>query len=185
MTKIKSNLQKMRDGEWYICIDDELEALRQIAADAVYEHNHMHPKDRGYMGAKLRTLFANAHESAIVTAPFHCVYGMNIHLAEGVYLNADCVILDTAKVTIGARTLLGPKVQLYCPLDHLERKERSEGYEIGYPITIGEDVWIGGGAIILPGVTIGDGAIVGAGAVVTKDVAAGAKVVGNPAKPIG
>lgn len=181
----KSNLDKMIDGEWYICVDDELESLRQKAADALYEHNHMHPNTRGTMGPKLRELFANVHQSAIVTAPFQCVYGMNIHIAEDVYFNVDCVILDTAKVTIGARSMFGPKVQLYCPLHHLERIERSQGYEIGYPITIGEDVWIGGGAIVLPGVTIGDGAIVGAGSVVTKDVASGTKVAGNPAKPIG
>ncbi len=185
MTRAKSNLEKMRDGEWYICVDDELDALRQKTADAVYEHNHMHPKDRGNMGPKLQNVFAQAHESAILEAQFHCSYGINIHISELVYINAGCVILDSAPVHIGARSMFGPKVQLYCPLHHLERKERSEGYEIGYPITIGEDVWIGGGAIVLPGVTIGDGAIVGAGAVVTKDVAPGAKVVGNPAKPIG
>jgi maltose O-acetyltransferase len=91
--------------------------------------------------------------------------------------------LDTAIVTIGAATMLGPNVQIYCADHHRDAKLRAAGFERALPVTIGENVWIGGGAILLPGVTIGDGAIIGAGAVVTKDVAAGTTVFGNPAKP--
>jgi maltose O-acetyltransferase len=123
-------------------------------------------------------------EGVILEAPFHIAYGRNLSLGDHVYMNAHCVILDTAPVRIGRRTMLGPTVQIYCA-DHAHAiEERRLGLERALPVTIGEEVWIGGGAIILPGVTVGDGAIVGAGAVVTRDVAAGARVVGTPARPL-
>lgn len=100
------------------------------------------------------------------------------------YLNAGCTILDTAPVHIGARTMLGPGVQIYCPQHHKDRAKRIAGLEMAHPVAIGCDVWIGGGAILLPGVRVGDGAIIGAGSVVTRDVPVGATVVGNPAGPI-
>ena len=115
--------------------------------------------------------------------PFHCPYGVNIHLGEGVYMNAGCVILDCARVEIGGRTLLGPAVQRYT-IHPLDAKERADFIETARPVTLGRNVWIGGGAIVLPGVTIGDNAVVGAGSVVTKDVPAGHLVVGNPAKVV-
>ena len=108
----------------------------------------------------------------------------NLALGDRVYINADCVVLDTAPVRIGRRTMLGPAVQIYCA-DHAHGlDERRRGLERALPVSIGEEVWIGGGAILLPGVTVGDGAIVGACAVVTRDVAPGTRVVGNPARPI-
>ncbi|MEQ9571153.1 MAG: DapH/DapD/GlmU-related protein, partial [Nitratireductor sp.] len=100
-----------------------------------------------------------------------------------VYFNTGCVILDTAPVTIGAGTMFGPSVHIYCADHHRDPVLRGQGLERALPVRIGSDVWVGGGAIILPGVTIGDGAIVGAGAVVTRDVATGATVAGNPARP--
>lgn len=115
-------------------------------------------------------------------APFHCSYGHNIFLGRSVYLNANCVFLDSAPVRIGDGTMIGPAVQIYCADHHCEVSERAAGVERALPVTIGANVWIGGGAILFPGTTIGDGAIVGAGAVVTKDVPAGARVVGNPAR---
>ena len=181
---MKSERAKMSDGEWYCCIDPELDALRMRARRAVHAHNSMPPDERGAMAAELRALFVAA-EDAFIEAPFHCAYGMNISLGHSVYLNAGCVILDTAPVTIGNGTVLGPAVQIYCPEHHRDTALRKAGLEIARPVTIGEDVWIGGGAIILGGVTIGDGAIIGAGAVVTRSVTAGATVVGNPARPIG
>jgi maltose O-acetyltransferase len=173
---------KMARGAWYSCVDDELEELRMISREAVHDHNTMAPRKRGNITPTLRKLFKSCADDAIIEAPFHCAYGMNISLAAGVYLNAGCVILDTALVSIGARSLLGPAVQIYCAEHHSDAKKRTEGLEIAKPVTIGSRVWIGGGAIILPGVNVGDGAIVGAGSVVTKDVPEGATVVGNPAR---
>lgn len=175
--------QKMAAGAWYTCLDDKLETLRATARDAVHEHNTLPPTERGAIGPKLRALITTS--TAMIEAPFHCAYGFNITLGDQVYLNAGCTILDTAPVTIGDQSALGPTVQIYCAEHHQDPHKRSiEGLEIARPVRIGKQVWIGGGAIILAGVTIGDGAVIGAGSVVTKDVAPGQVVVGNPARPI-
>ncbi|MBW6422299.1 sugar O-acetyltransferase [Rhizobium sp. XQZ8] len=175
---------KMAAGEWYCCLDPELDALRDLARAACHAHNTMPPAERGAMAPALRALFLEVSETAFLEAPFHCSYGMNLHLGDAVYMNAGCTILDSAPVKIGARSMFGPGVHIYCADHHRDPALRSQGMEIARPVTIGKDVWIGGGAIILGGVTIGDGAIVGAGSVVTRDVPAGATVVGNPARPV-
>ncbi len=174
----------MAAGEWYCCIDPELEVLRMKARRAVHAHNTCPPDDRGAIAPELASLFAGIGQNCYVEAPFHCAYGMNLTLGDRVYLNAGCVILDTAPVHIGSDSMLGPTVQIYCAQHAKDPELRAQGLEIDYPVTIGENVWIGGGAIIMPGVTIGDRAIVGAGSVVTKDVPAGETVVGNPARAI-
>lgn len=171
----------MAAGEWYTCLDGELEVLRGTARSAVHEHNTMPPADRGGIGPQLKHLIGS--ETAMIEAPFHCAYGFNITLGEHVYLNAGCTILDCASVTISDQSQLGPNVQIYCAEHHQDPVKRSvHGLEIAHPVYLGKRVWIGGGAIILAGVTIGDGAVVGAGSVVTKDVAPGDIVVGNPAR---
>ncbi|GAB5507952.1 MAG: sugar O-acetyltransferase [Rhizobiaceae bacterium] len=174
--------QKMAAGEWYSCIDPELEGLRNAARAAIHQHNTLPPAERGEMASALRALFAGVGAEVLIEAPFHCAYGMNIRLGDGVYFNACCTILDTAPVTIGNRTMFGPGVHIYCAEHHKDPKLRSEGLEIARPVTIGSDVWVGGGAIILAGVTVGDRAIIGAGAVVTRNVAADTVVAGNPAR---
>ena len=179
-----SERMKMVAGEWYTCIDDELEALRVIARDAVFEHNSLPPRQRGNIGPALRALLGGVGDGARIEAPFHCAYGFNLFLGEAAFLNAACTILDTAQVRIGKRTLLGPNVQIYCAEHHREAAGRRAGLEVARPVTIGDNAWIGGSAVILAGVTIGDGAIVGAGAVVTRDVAANTTVVGNPARVV-
>jgi len=176
--------QKMAAGAWYCCVDVELDALRAAARRAVFEHNTLPPDDRGAMGSLLSALLGAVGPNAWIEAPFHCAYGFNIRLGAGCYLNAGCTILDTAPVTLGERAMLGPHVQIYCAEHHKDPALRAQGLEVAKPVTIGDGAWIGGGAIILPGVTVGAGAIVGAGAVVTRDVPAGATVVGNPARPI-
>lgn len=179
-----SERQKMAAGEWYVCLDPELEALRERARDAVFEHSCLPPRDRGDIGPALARLL-KAGEGSRIEAPFHCAYGFNISLGDGVFLNAGCIILDTAPVSIGSGTLIGPSVQIYCAEHHKSAAERRAGLEIARPVGIGENAWIGGGAIILGGVRIGANAIVGAGSVVTRDVPDGATVAGNPARRIG
>jgi len=179
-----SERTKMAAGEWYTCLDDELEALRVTARDAVFEHNSLPPGRRGNLGPGLKALLGGVGEGARIEAPFHCAYGFNIFLGDGVFLNAGCTILDTAKVRIGKGTLVGPNVQIYCAEHHRDAAGRQAGLEIAKSVEIGANAWIGGGAIILGGVSIGEGAIVGAGAVVIRNVAATATVVGNPARPV-
>ena len=122
-------------------------------------------------------------KDAVIRPPFHCDYGYNINIGDGVFLNFNCVILDVVEVVIGDRTQIGPATQIYAADHPRDAETRRTGLEFGRPVRIGSDVWIGGGAIILPGVTIGDGAVIGAGSVVTRDVAAGQTVAGNPARP--
>lgn len=126
--------------------------------------------------------FASVGDDVLIRPPFFCDYGHNISLGRGAFLNYNCVVLDVEPVVIGEGTAIGPAVQILAA-DHPRDPElRRQKVRFGRPVTIGANVWIGGGAIILPGVTIGDDAIVGAGSVVTRDVAAGATVVGNPAR---
>ncbi len=179
-----SERQKMQAGQWYSCLNPELEALRVKARVAVHEHNTLPPERRGAMSDALRNLLGDVQSDCWIEAPFHVAYGFNLSLGEGVYINAGCAILDTAPVAIGAGTMLGPAVQIYCAEHHTDARRRAEGLEMAHPVHIGRNAWIGGGAIVMPGVTVGDNAIIGAGSVVLKDVPADARVVGNPAREL-
>jgi maltose O-acetyltransferase len=132
----------------------------------------------------LRDLLARVGDDPWIEPPFFCDYGSNTSIGDRFYANTGCVVLDSAEVTIGDRVLLGPSVQLYAATHPVEAELRARGLEYAEPVSIGDDVWIGGGAIVLPGVTVGDGAVVGAGSIVTTDVPAGAVVAGNPARVI-
>lgn len=177
-----SAIDKMHAGEWYNCRDASLDPLRHSARVAVHHHNTAPVSERGAIGAKLAALLGCCPASTMIEAPFHCAYGINIYLGENVYFNAGCTILDTGRVTIGANSMFGPAVQIYCADHHRDPNLRAQGLERALPVTIGADVWVGGGAIILPGITIGNGAIIGAGAVVTRNVPQNATAVGNPAR---
>lgn len=177
-----SEKQKMLAGELYVATGEELAADARRVAEWMDRYNASIASTQRDYSTLLREMLAEVGEGAYIRPPFHCDYGYNISLGAGVFLNFNCVILDVVKVTIGDRTQIGPGVQILTADHPREPAQRRAGLEFGRPVTIGADVWIGGGAIVLPGVTIGDGAIVGAGAVVTRDVAAGATVVGNPAR---
>lgn len=179
-----SECEKMMKGEWYCCLDEELDTLRCNARVAVHEHNTSPPDQRRSIGPRLRGLLGRVGLGTFLEAPFHCSYGFNISLGERVYINAGCVILDSARVEIGDGSMLGPGVHIYCADHHRDAKLRARGVERARPVIIGADVWIGGGAIILPGIHIANGAIVGAGSVVTRNVVAGQIVAGNPARPV-
>ena len=130
----------------------------------------------------LRQRLGFAGEGAVIRPPFHCDYGFNIRLGAGSFLNFNCVILDVVAVTIGDAALIGPGVQILAADHPRDPAGRTRGLEFGRPVHIGRNVWIGAGAIILPGVTIYDDALIGAGSVVTHDVPAGVTVMGNPAR---
>lgn len=182
---MRSEKQKMLAGEAYRPGDPELKADAQRAREWMVRYNATLAASPAERRVLLRELFANVGEGAVVRPPFHCDYGQHISLGENVFLNFNCVILDVAPVVIGALTQVGPGVQ-FLTADHpRDAALRRDGVESGLPIEIGTNVWIGGGALILPGVTVGDDAIIGAGAVVTRDVPAGTTVMGNPARPRG
>ena len=180
----KSEAAKMVAGEAYNIMDPELKKMRRRAHLTNYTYNKADPMEGDRESPVLKSLFASLGAGVFIETPFRCAYGVNLHIGDGVYMNTGCVILDCAKVEIGARTLLGPAVQIYTAIHPLDPAERAAFIETAKPVIIGSNVWIGGAAVILPGVTIGDNAVVGAGAVVTKDVAANTVVAGNPAKVI-
>ena len=182
---MRSEKQKMLAGEAYRPGDPELKADAQRAREWMVRYNATLAASPAERRVLLRELFAHVGEGAVVRPPFHCDYGQHISLGENVFLNFNCVILDVAPVVIGALTQVGPGVQ-FLTADHpRDAALRRDGVESGLPIEIGTNVWIGGGALILPGVTVGDDAIIGAGAVVTRNVPAGTIVMGNPARPRG
>lgn len=177
-----SEKQKMLAGEPYLPGDAELQADHHIAARWMVRYNAALGEPPATRHALLCELLGSVGEGVVVRPPFHCDYGYNIHLGAGVFLNFGCVILDVGEVRVGAGAQIGPAVQLYAADHPRDPAARQAGFESGRPVTIGRHVWIGGGAIILPGVTIGDEAIIGAGSVVARDVPAGATVMGNPAR---
>lgn len=174
--------QKMLAGEWYFPSDKTLFAEREQAKVLCHEFNQLGPDNRKQARGLIKTLFGSA-PSAWVEPPFYCDYGYNIHTGKAFYANHGVTILDAAPVTFGDHVLLGPGVLISTATHPMEVEPRRKGLEVAYPIHIGDDVWIGMGAKILPGVSIGDGAVIGAGAVVTKDVEAGSTVTGVPAAP--
>lgn len=180
-----SEREKMIAGQPYDPGDPELQAEHAEAKRWMAAFNAAFTAPPDERRELLRQRLAEVGDGAVIRAPFHCDYGFNIRLGRGVFLNFNCVILDVCEVRIGDMTQIGPGVQILTA-DHPRDPElRRQGVEFGRTISIGKNVWIGGGALIMPGVTLGDDAIVGAGSVVTRDVAPGATVVGNPARPRG
>jgi maltose O-acetyltransferase len=179
-----NELDKMRAGELYDPSQPELQVELEACAAWLARYNAAMGEPSQVWHAMLGERLGAVGERAMLRPPFYCDYGFNIRVGSGVFLNYNCVILDTAPVTIGDDTRIGPAVQIYTADHPRDPAVRRSGLERGLPVTIGSNVWIGGGAIILPGVTIGDDAIVGAGSVVTRDVPRGATVVGNPARVV-
>jgi maltose O-acetyltransferase len=174
----------MRTGLPYDIMDPELIALREAARRACYAYNRSDPMEADGPSPLLRDLLGRLGAEVFIEAPFRCAYGVNTHIGDRAFLNTGCVILDCARVEIGEKCLLGPAVQIYTAIHPLDPVERAAGIETAKPVILGYNVWIGGAAVILPGVTIGDNAVIGAGSVVTKDVPANVVVAGNPAKAI-
>ena len=177
-----SELTNMLAGDLYLASDPQLVEMRTNARRLTHLYNTTREDEGAERRRILAELFAAIGDNIEIEPPFRCDYGSNITLGDRVYMNFGCVILDCAKVTIGERTLLGPNVHLYAATHPTDPRVREGGRELAKPISIGRNVWIGGGTIICPGVTIGDDAVVGAGSVVTRDVAAGVIAAGNPCR---
>lgn len=174
---------KMLAGEPYDPFDPDLVARRTRARELCQALNASAEADSEGRRAVLRSLFAAGGDTVWMQPPFFCDYGENIRLGERVFFNFNCVVLDVCPVTIGDFTLFGPSVQIYTPLHPLDAASRRRE-EFGKPVQIGSDVWVGGGAIILPGVSIGARAVIGAGSVVTRDIPDAVFAAGNPCRVI-
>ena len=174
----------MLAGDAYNASDPELVAERKRASALCQRLNRLPPgASAARRHALLSALFGGSTD-VYVTPPFHCDYGYNVKLGANVYFNFNCVVLDVAPVVIGNNTLFGPAVQVYTALHPLSVEGRRTGTEHGRPVTIGDDVWVGGGAIVCAGVNIGSGSVIGAGSVVTRDIPAGVLAVGNPCRVV-
>src|SRR3954467_4724032 len=178
-----SEREKMLAGELYDPLDPELVRARDRARDLCQDLNATREKDQEARRRILKELFGRGGEAGWMQPPVFCDYGSNILLGQRVFFNFNCVVLDVCRVTVGDFTLFGPAVQVYTathPLNAALRRKQ----EFAKPIEIGSDVWIGGGAIICPGVKIGSRSVIGAGSVVTRDIAEGVLAAGNPCRVI-
>jgi maltose O-acetyltransferase len=178
----KSEKEKMLAGERYNCLDGELEAQRRKVDEILRLYNQTETILERH--TILQQLFGKNGQNSIIEPPFYCVYGENIHIGDHVYLNVLCTILDCNMVSIGNHVMIGPGVQIYTAAHDLQAEARNQGWEVAKPILIEDKVWIGGSAILLPGVRVGQNAVVGAGAVVTRSVPPNTVVAGNPARVI-
>jgi len=179
---LRTEKEKMLAGEMYNCLDPDLEAERQKIKEVLRHYNQTEALPERQ--TILQQLLGKIGQNSIIELPFYCVYGQNIYIGNQVYLNSLCTILDCNEVRIGHHVMIGPTVQIYTAAHHLQAEPRNQGWEVAKPIVIEDNVWIGGGAILLPGVRIGRNAVVGAGAVVTRSVPANTVVAGNPARVI-
>ena len=174
--------EKMLAGELYDALDPELVAMRRRARALCRELNAAAEESERHRAIAIE-LFAKGGDSVWLQPPFFCDYGSNIRLGERVFFNFNCVVLDVCAVTIGDFTMMGPGVQILTPLHPLDAAARRRE-EYGRPITIGSDVWIGAGALILPGVVVGSRSVIGAGSIVTRDIPDGVFAAGNPCRVI-
>lgn len=180
----RSQRERMLAGDLYVADDPELARESQRAATLMRRFNTSDPTDPHARRALLVELLGSFGEGAEIRPPLYCDYGYQIHIGAGTFINFGAVLLDVATITIGEDVQIGPNVQLLTPTHPIDPDARRAKLEAAKPITIGDNVWLGGGVIVLPGVTIGENTVVGAGAVVTKDLPANVVAVGNPARVI-
>ncbi len=176
--------EKMLAGEMYNAADPQLADERRRARDLCKSLNDSHDNELELRSQIFRNLFGSTGADVSIEPPFYCDYGSNIFLGNKVYFNFNCIILDPAAVMIGSNVLVGPAVQIYTATHPMRASERSKYLEFARPVNIGSDVWIGGGAIICPGVHIGSRSVIGAGSVVAQEIPADVFAAGNPCRII-
>ena len=178
----RSPIERMVAGDWYRAEDPAIQQAFRHALVETDRFSREYAADPDASQGILRGLLGSFGEGAHVRAPLHVDYGTQLHIGAGTFVNFQLTALDVVEIRIGQNCQLGPNIQLLTPIHPLEEEPRRAGWEAAEPIIIGDDVWLGGGVIVLPGVSIGDGAVIGAGSVVTKDVPARSLAVGNPAR---
>lgn len=181
---MKTEKEKMLAGELYNALDKGLSEDRLRTRLLIKELNDSRENEGERRAQILKNLIPHAGTGLWLQPPFYCDYGYNLKIGDNVFFNFNCVVLDVTYVTIGSRTLFGPNVQIYTATHPLDHKERASGLEYAKPISIGEDVWVGGSVVICPGVTIGDRCVIGAGSVITKNIPSDTFAAGNPCRVI-
>lgn len=163
---------------------DGLSEERMACKKKLYEYNQSRPEQEEERSQLIKTILGKSGKNTYIEPPFRCDYGYNIEVGDNFYANYNVTILDIAKVTIGDNVMLAPNVSIYTAGHPIHKDMRNTGYEYGIEITIGNDVWIGGNTVIVPGVKIGSGVVIGAGSVITKDIPDNVIAAGNPCKVI-
>ena len=179
-----TNKEKMLNGNLYIGNDKELAKMFKVSKQFEEEYNQTSFRDDVRRKAIIKQWFGKVKNNYNIQPPIHCDYGSNIEIGENFYANYDTIFLDVCKIKIGDNVFFGPRVSVFTAWHPIDSEIRNTQYEGGSPITIGNNVWIGGGVIINPGVTIGDNVVIGSGSVVTKDLESNAIYVGNPARKL-
>ncbi len=182
---MKTEKEKAQEGLLYDAnYDAELLAERAACKEICFAYNHLPPSKSEERDKLLRGLLGKTGRTFLIEPPFQCDYGYNIEIGENFYMNVNGVVLDGAKVTFGDNVFVAPNCGFYTAGHPLDYARRNQGLEYAYPITIGNNVWIGAGVSVLPGVTIGDNVVIGAGSVVTKNIPSNVVAVGNPCRII-
>lgn len=180
---MKTEKEKAAEGLLYNANYDEiLQAEMKATRGIVFEYNNLSPLQDEEREKILGSLLGKKGKNVTIISPFYCDYGYNIEVGDNFFANTNFVVLDGAKVKIGNNVFIAPNVGIYTAGHPLDAEQRNEGLEYAFPVTIEDDVWIGGHVCIMPGVTIGKGTVVGAGSVVTKDLPANSLAVGNPCR---
>ena len=183
-TTAPSALDRLRAGLAHRSTDPSLILIRQKTRRLVGEFNGLPEDQRTARSRALASIFETLGDGAEVEAPLFCEYGRHVHVGEGFVAGPNCVLVDVGTITIGDRVRLGPSVHVYAVARPLDPAQRAAGLEQAAPITIGDDVWIGGGSILNPGVTVGAGTTIGSGSVVLEDMPAGVFACGNPCRVV-
>ncbi|MDO5688899.1 MAG: sugar O-acetyltransferase [Tissierellia bacterium] len=178
------NKKRMLAGELYDANDEELTGERTVCKDLCAQYNQTLPSDRSGQRKILGQILGEIQDNCAITAPFWCDYGYNIRVGENFYANHNLVILDPAKVIFGDNVFIGPNCGFYTAGHPIDAERRNQGLEFAYPITVGDNVWFGGGVHVMPGVHIGSNVVIGAGSIVTKDIPDGVIAAGNPCRVI-
>lgn len=176
--------EKSHAGLLYQPNDPELVADRDFTVKKLYDYNNMHPLNRDARQAAIRSLFGKVGDQCTVEQPLFCTYGYNTTVGDHFFLNVNCKLMDSGKITIGNNVFIAPNVCIITEEHSMDVTQRLAGLEYTHPVCIGDNVWICAGVIVLPGVTIGANCVIGAGSVVTKDIPPNCVAVGNPCKVI-
>ena len=176
--------EKSYAGLLYQPADPELAADRDVTAKKLYDYNQLHPLDREARQAAIREILGKTGKNCVVEQPLFCTYGYNTTVGDNFFLNVNCKLMDSGKITIGNNVFIAPNVCIITEEHAMDVEQRLAGLEYTHPVTIGDNVWICTGAMVLPGVTIGDNCVIGAGSVVTKDIPPKSLTVGNACRVI-